>query len=215
MDVSNNTTTSTSAVGQQKAKPTLKLLQNKTHIGPVSVGGAAKASLSKAAGKIMFDSNLKVTVKETGEDANKTSDLSRKPLVKSINLGQNGAEDATYYMLAWDKLFGEVGSTGYQRKYQEFAQMQNQVYAKLGINLSPNSPKPELTEQQRRMYNAEMRNYAFSYYEYRLSFKQPGAKAVRSLTFRTLKPQDVDSLIAKLADQVRVLSAKLDIKARK
>lgn len=213
MDV--NTTISTRTVGQPEAKPTLKLLQNKTHIGPVSVGGAAKASLSKAAGKIMFDSNLKITIKETGEDVNKNSDPSKKPLVKKIDLGQNGAKDATYYMLAWDKLFGEVGSSGYQRKYQEFAQKQIQVYGELGINLNPNSPKPELTEQQRRMYNAKMRPYAFSYYEYRLSFKQPGMKAVRSLTYRTLKPQDADSLISKLADQVRILSAKLDIKARK
>lgn len=214
MDV-NLTTTSTSNKEQQTAEPTLKLLQNKTHVGPVSVGGAAKASLSKAAGKIMFDSNLKVTIKETGEDADKVSDPGRKPLVKKIDLKQNGAKDATYFMLAWDKLFGAVGTPGYQKKYQEFAQKQIQVYAKLGYNLGPNSPRPELTEQQRRMYNAEMRSFAFSYYEYRLSFKQPGVKAVRSLTYRTLKPQEMDNMIIKLKDQVEILSAKLDIKARK
>lgn len=209
------TTMSTSTVGQQEAKPTLKLLQNKTHIGPVSVGGAAKASLSKAAGKIMFDSNLKVTMKGTDEDASKISDPSKKPLVKKIDLSQDGAKDATFYMLAWDRLFSEVGTPGYLKKYQEFAKMQTQVYADLGINLSPNSPKPELTEQQRRMYNKEMRRCAFSYYEYRLSFKQPGMKAVRSLTYRTLKPLDLDDLVGKLTSQVSVLSAKLDIKARK
>lgn len=204
-----------STVGQQSAEPTLKLLQNKTHIGPISLGGSAKASLTKAAGKILFDSNLKVTIKGTEEDAGKQSDPSKKPLVRKINLNQGGAKYATFYMLAWDKLFGQPGSQGYQEKYQEFARMQTQVYDKLGIKLSPNSPKPELTEQQRRMYNVGMRKYAFSYYEYRLSFKQPGMKAVRSLTYRTLKPLDIDGTIEKLSNGVKKLNAQLDIKVRK
>ena len=215
MSTSIDGTPYTDVVEQTKSEATLKLLQNKTHIGPVSVGGAAKASLSKAAGKIRFDNNLKVTVKDTDEDATKVSDPSKEPQVKKINLGHSGAGLALLYMMAWDKLFGKVGSTAYQSKYQEFAQMQNQVYAKLGINLNPNSPKPELTEQQRRMYNEQMRPYAFSYYEYRLSFKQPGVRAVRSLTYRSLKPMDLDLQVAKLSNMVKELSAKLDVKVRK
>jgi hypothetical protein len=211
-----NTTMGNRTEGQQIAIPTLKLLQNKTHIGPVSEGVVAKASLTKAAGKIMFDNNLKITVANTGDEVGKVSDPTKKPVVKKIKLpAGNEPQTATLMMLAWDKLYGTVGTASYQNKYQEFAQMQKTTYEKLGLNLGPNSTKPELTEQQRRMYNEMMRPYAFSYYEYRLSYKQPGVKAVRSLTYRSLKPGNMDSMLTKLAEQAKNLAAKLTIETRK
>lgn len=200
---------------QQAATPTLKLLQNKTHIGPVSIGGATLASLTKAAGKIAFDSNLKITIKESGDEVGKVTDPTKKPVVVKIDLTKGREQsEAILYILAWDRLFHEVGSPGYQKKYQEFAQAQASVYAEIGLNVGPTDAKPELTEQQRRMYNDRMRKYAFSYYEYRLSFKQPGVKAVRSLTYRTVKPLDLSSVVTRLDTTAKGLDNKLTIKAR-
>jgi len=209
-------TQNTSKSGEQVAPTTLKLLQNKTHIGPVSSGRAAKASLSKAAGKIIFDSNLKVTVNETGAEAGKISDPTRKPVVQKINL-LRGREphQATLYMLAWAKLYPETGSKQYQEKYEAFARAQGATYKQLGFDLGPNDPKPMLTEQARRMYNDKMQPFAFSYYEYRLSFKKPGCKAVRSLTYRTLRPMDIERTVSRLTEQVQKLSKDLTVEIRK
>jgi hypothetical protein len=192
--------------------PTLKFLRNKTRIGPVSIGISAKASLPKAAGRILFDNNLKVVIKQadgTSIDANSVKDDSRKPLVKLIKLtkGQE-TEDATLYMLAWDKKYHQsVGTDNYVKKCELFVKQQQAVYDSLGVPFAPGGKgkKPELTEQQKRQYNERMRPYAFSYYEYRLSFKTPGMKAVRSLTYRSLKQFDEDKVISELAEIVKKL----------
>jgi len=192
--------------------PTLKFLRNKTHIGPVSIGISAKASLPKSAGRILFDNNLKVVIKQadgTSVDANSVKDDSKKPLVKLIKLtkGQE-TEDATLYMLAWDKKYHQsVGTDNYVKKCELFTKQQQAVYDSLGVPFAPGGKgkKPELTEQQKRQYNVLMRPYAFNYYEYRLSYKTPGMKAVRSLTYRSLKQFDEDKVIAELAEIVRKL----------
>lgn len=213
MEVVNESTTPSVEGRQRKSQgPTLKLLQNKTHIGPVSEGKAVKANLSKAAGKIMFDSNLKVTIKTTGEDVLQKDPL-KVPQVKEIKLSSsNFATEGFLYMMAWDKIYQGIGTKAYQEKYQAFVVRQAQVYEEIGIHLNPNSPKPQLTEQQRRMYNDKMRSFAFSYYEYRLSFKQPHKKAVKSLTFRTLKPQDFDRMISNLTEHTRRIHEKVEIR---
>lgn len=206
--------TNVAASNGQGTNPTLKLLQNKTHLGPVSKKGYAKIDLSKAAGKILFNNNLKVTALGEEEDLSKSTDPSKKPISVAIPLKDNGADQATLLMIAWDKLYGKVGTPAYQKAYQQFANEQLKVYAEIGIHITPNSPKPTLTEQQRRMYNEKMRASSFSYYEYRLSYKQPGVKAVRSLTYRTLKPKDVSSMIEELFKKATELSQSFEIKIK-
>lgn len=203
--------------------PTLKLLRNKTHIGPETVALAAKATLTKAAGKVMFNENLKVVITDTGEDAVR-SDPNMAPTVMdifSVYPSDNYSRDAMYYMLAWDRVCKGAGSPGYIKSYELFHAKQSEAYTRLGVpatlGVDPKTKKkikPELTEQQRAIYNEIMRSVAFSYYEYRLSFKRDGVKAVRSLTYRTIKPLNEDSLVEKLNEQVKILKAKLDIKPK-
>lgn len=209
-----STITSTSSydgISESTQTATIKLIRNKTHIGPISHGKGIKADLSKATQKIMFNNNLKVTVKteDDSEKVNVTS--SNKPVVLEIEPlpGLTIVDSASYIYSAWDQICKGVGTNSYISRYQQFHQKQLKVYSELGINLNPNSPKPELTEQQRQIYDQRMSKFAFSYYEYRLSFKQPNCKAVRSLTFRTLKPKDLELLENQLIGRAKVIKEKI------
>lgn len=198
------------------AKPTLKLLCNKTHIGPVSEGKVAKTELSKATGKVMFNNQLQVVVKQERTE----TDTKQSPKQKiDIPLLLDPGMEATKYFLAWDRYHkSEIGTPNYQEKYKAFLVQQKATYESLGISIATDSKgrsiKPELTEQQRSIYNKEMRPFSFSYYETRLSYKSPGVKAVRTLTFRTLNPPDLEKIAATLRVTVKGLDEKITVKRK-
>lgn len=194
--------------------PTLKLLYNRTHIGPTTGLKVAKTELSKATGKVLFNNQLKVKAVKEKTDSNENRPMPNDKV--EIPLGTDHAVKATKYFLAWDKKYkGAIGSSSYQKKYTDFLSYQRSVYEILGISVSTDTKgktvKPELTEQQRGLYNEQMRKFAFSYYETRISYKVPGVKAVRTLTYRTLKQPDLSKIYSELKALISEMDSKIQI----
>lgn len=182
---------------------TLKIVSSKVHLGPKNQGLKAKTNLSSATGKVLFNNNLKVVVGNGQNQPVSNSGQSSNSMVINLNVGTEG-RDAAYYLLAWDYLF-KIGTDAYLEKFEALQQARTKAYQELGIS-NPGSDRPELTAQQREVYNAKVRPYAFTYFEYKLSFKQPGKKAVRSKTYRSLKPMDMISIQKQLLSKAKALS---------
>lgn len=184
---------------------TLKLVSSRNHLGPKKEGLKAKTDLSSATGKLLFNNNLKVVIKDKGKDKpdnDSNSGSSDKSYTFGLKVGQE-AQQAGYLMLAWDYIF-KIGTDAYLEKFEALQRARASAYQELGIS-NPGSDRPELTSQQREVYNAKVRPYAFTYFEYKLSFKQPGKKAVRSKTYRSLKPMDADSIRKQLLSKASAL----------
>jgi hypothetical protein len=195
---------------------TLKILQNKAHNGPTKGVKGAKTNLSKAVGKIKFNNNLKLeTVKEE-------SVVSQKPNTSisfsyDLSKEKNPVEFALYTFMAWDRVYGtDIGTTDYMDRLAKLHQAKAEFYEKWGIPYTPNSGKrPVLTEAQRIDYNETVSKSSFDYYEYRLSLKQPGLKAVRTTVYRTLVPLNFEDISNRLASKRKVISTTVKIHSDK
>lgn len=217
VETSSQTTTNNSS---QPQVPTLKIVQNKTHIGPVAVNKRKDLNrLTKSSNKIRISSNLKVSVKS---DPNSEITISEKKKVnpstsKLIESSDNDhvirPNAAILYMEAWDRLFTDAGTEDYVQKSTTLSKEQRRAYEELGIN--PDSKnKPELTEEQRSRYNAMVKPYAFDYYEVHLSYKVPQKRAVRSKTYRYTSVPELDQIIYNLKREAKYLDDKLEIKVK-
>lgn len=200
MDSNPNTTTGTSVPEQAS----LKLISNRTHVGPATRKGEKSLNdFSAAAKKIKLNNDLKVTVANASTanamSEKKSNNASSGQNSILINIkGQMSPAIAFTFMEAWDEMTqGKPGTPEYVDKANQLNAARSKVYAQLGINTTVRV-RPELTEEQRVAYSEAVKPYSFDYYEVRLSFKQPGKKAVRSKTYRYLNAPDLDSIRKRL-----------------
>lgn len=182
---------------------TLKLISTKTHVGPRKDRRDKSVNdWSAAAKKIKLNNDLKVEATKTSKSSiNEEGKTSSQSGTRSILITtKNGVTPAQafVFMEAWDKTFeGKPGTPEYIARAVKLDAARSQVYASMGIN-PQKGVRPELSEEQRLAYSEAIRPYSFDYFEVRLSFKQPGRKAVRSKSFRYLSAPDLDSLKARL-----------------
>lgn len=211
--IGGSTNLSASSVGAQSVS-TLKLVSNKTHVGPSVRSKSSNTLLSAAANKIRLNNDLKVTVSEPTQES-KAPVQGSKSLDIANSKGQISVPDAVAFMEAWDKLFGDKpGTPDYIEKANRLNAARSQVYASLGIH-PQKGVRPELTEEQRVAYSEAIKLYSFDYYEVRLSFKQTGHKAVRSKTYRYLQAPDLASIRSKLIKQRSVVKSTFSIQQSK
>jgi hypothetical protein len=190
----------------------IKIVSNKTHLGPVKGGVQKSNRLSAAANKIRLNNDLKVTLDSV--EVSKKSSTSKTSESRSLFDPSKdvSAKIALISMEAWDSQFGGPGTPDYVKKANALSRAQHEAYARLGLNPSADV-RPELTEEQRCSYNDMVSPYSFDYYEVRLSYKQPGHKSVRSTTYRYLDRPNLKQIRDLLLKQAKVLDAKLSISA--
>jgi len=196
----------------------IKLVENRTHFGPVSeekIARAKAAALSAAANKVRLMSNF--TVKVETPDTGKENDRTQAKSLLFVEVGNTPAEvaeSAVYLMQAWDNKYGEQGTPDYVKKLTKALQARANAYTELGIN--PNSQeKPNLTSDQRVVYNSIVGPTGFDYYEYHLAFKLEGqTKFARSKTYRSLRPLDIKSMLNTLSTETRSLRTRIIVSTR-
>lgn len=210
---------STAENGVKVEVPTLKIVQNKAHLGPRKNSQNPRKTLSKAAGKIKFNNNFKLS-KKVEESVEESSSQSKNQNSDSwlidLPYGKE-AEEAMFYAIAWDLVYSVTATKAYREKEAQLAQAKASFYQKWGIPYDPseNGKPPVLTSAQKDDYAEMVCPFSFSYYEYRLSFKQPNVKAVRSKTIRSLKPISDSKIKADLEQKVTKLKSEMTISASK
>lgn len=213
MDINVNPSQSTSSTVAPLA--TLKLVSNKTHLGPVKGKVDKSERLSAAANKIKLNNDLKVTF-DSGDGEGKTKRLTTTKTSESESLVDPSkdvsAKVALCIMEAWDQQYSGPGTPDYVDKANALTRAQLNAYASLGINPTA-GVRPELTEEQKCSYNDMVSPYSFDYYEVRLSYKQPGQKSVRSTTYRYLNRPNLKQIRSLLLKQAKVIDAKLKVSA--
>lgn len=197
----------------------VKLAKNKAHLGPVSeekIAQARASALSAAANKVRVTAGFAVKV-ET-DDKSKVKANSQNQSFLFIDLGDDSprstAEYAVLLMQAWDNTFRDEGTPEYVKKLAIALEARAVAYRKLGINPA-SGDKPNLTADQRVVYNSIVGPTGFDYYEYHLAFKLAGQKKfIRSKTFRSLRPLDIQQMLTKLNSEVISLKGKITITSR-
>jgi hypothetical protein len=192
----------------------MKLVSNKTHVGPAVKSANSNSLLSAAANKIRLNNDLKVSVSDPSREKTPVSTSGSKSIVIGNSNGQCNAQTAVAVFEAWDKFYGDKpGTPDYIEKANRLNAVRSQVYASFGISFDPTKKgsRPELTEEQRIAYSEAVKPYSFDYYEVRLSYKQTGHKAVRSKTYRFLNAPDLASIKSKLTKQAKVVLSNFSI----
>lgn len=197
----------------------IKLAKNKAHMGPVSeekIAQARASALSAAANKVRVTAGF--TVKVETDDKSKVKTNSQNQSFLFIDLGDDSprstAEYAVLLMQAWDNTFRDEGTPDYVQKLAKALEARATAYRKLGINPA-SGDKPNLTADQRVVYNSIVGPTGFDYYEYHLAFKLAGQKKfIRSKTFRSLRPLDIQQMLTKLNSEVVSLKGKITITSR-
>lgn len=212
------TTSSKPDVEKQKVM-TLKLNANYTSMGPRSMKKLANTEVTKAAGKVLNQTNLKIKVKNPEDETQKTP-VSHEPMTKLIleetdlSKEETFGSEAAKYMLAWGKKYkSAIGTDNYIAKYSAFLNARKEFYTEIGMNVPDSAKKaPELTEDQKNLYRQRLTSFGFSYWEIQLSYKVPGKKAVRTLMFRTLKKPNLDQVYDDLKRYFDVIDNRITIK---
>jgi hypothetical protein len=176
----------------------------------------SKAEWSAAAKKVIVNNSLKVSVTKSdlNSDGNKSKDNNPKSGNYSLSLvnGSVSPEWAFCFMEAWGRVFDNApGTKDYVAKANQLSAARAKAYASLGIQPAK-GVRPELTEEQRLAYSELVRPYSFDYYEVRLSFKQPGKKAVRSKTYRYLDAPDLLIIRDRLFKNANTVKSQYSIK---
>lgn len=198
----------------------VKLAMNKAHMGPVSeekVAQARASALSAAANKVRVTAGFTVKVNTDDTQSSTKTNSQNQSLVFS-ELGDDSpratAEYAVLLMQAWDNIFKDEGTPDYVEKLAKALETRAIAYNKLGIN-PVSGDKPNLTADQRVVYNSIVGPTGFDYYEYHLAFKLAGQKKfVRSKTYRSLRPLDIKLMLNKLSSEVKLLKGKITITSR-
>jgi len=197
----------------------VKLARNKAHMGPVSeekIAQARASALSAAANKVRVTAGF--TVKVATDDKTEVKTNSQNQSFVFSELGDDSpkatAEYAVLLMQAWDNTFKDEGTPDYVNKLAKALEARATAYSKLGINPA-SGDKPNLTADQRVVYNSIVGPTGFDYYEYHLAFKLAGQKKfVRSKTYRSLRPLDMQQMLNKLSSEVATLKGKITITSR-
>jgi osmotically-inducible protein OsmY len=196
----------------------LKLVQNKTHFGPVSEAKVARAkakALSAAANKVRVAADFTIQINKDQDSNSENRSNARSYVFEDIgDTPIDVTKSAVYLMQAWDHQYGDEGTPDYVNKLAKALEARAAAYNKLGIN--PNSSsKPNLTSDQRVIYNSIVGPTGFDYYEYHLAFKIEGQKKfVRSKTYRSLRPLDIKSMLSSLGKDMRKLQEEITLTAR-
>lgn len=198
----------------------VKICINKTHMGPVSEGKVAHAKasmLSAAANKVRVTAGFTIKV-NTDDDKDSIKTNSQNKSYRLIGLGDDSpmatAQYAVLLMQAWDNVFRDDGTPDYVKRLAAALEARAKAYNKLGIN-PVSGDKPNLTADQRVVYNSIVGPTGFDYYEYHLAFKLAGQKKfVRSKTYRSLKPLDFKLVMNKISSEVETLKGKITITSR-
>lgn len=210
MDV--NVTPNQSSNSEKAVLATLKIISNKTHVGPVRDRVGKSFRLSAAANKIRINNDLKVSMKSDKDSSTRTTNKTSESLLLS-NPGQDASvKGALTAMESWDREFNGPGTPAYVEKANALSRAQSRAYSVLGINPT-GGIRPELTEEQRVAYNDMVSPYAFDYYEVRLSYKQPGQKSVRSTTYRFLDRPSLSQIKERLNRRAKAINDSLSIEA--
>jgi acetyl-CoA acetyltransferase len=196
----------------------MKLVENKTHFGPVSEDKVAKAKaaqLSAAANKVRLMADF--TVKISKDPTEETESRSNARSLLFIEIGSSPleiAESAVYIMQAWDIKYGDEGTPDYTKKLSAALAARAEAYRTLGINPSSGT-KPNLSADQRLVYNSIVGPTGFDYYEYHLAFKIDGQKKfARSKTYRSLRPLDISRMLSNLSIEANRLKNDIDLRSR-
>lgn len=198
----------------------IKLAKNKAHMGPISAEKVAQAkakALSAAANKVRVTAGFTVKVNtDDNESSIKTNSQNESYLL--FDLGDDSPRDTIEYavllMQAWDNTFRGEGTPDYVDMLTKALEARATAYRKLGINPA-SGIKPNLSADQRLVYNAIVGPTGFDYYEYHLAFKLAGQKKfTRSKTFRSLKPMNLDTWLRKMSSEVETLKSRISITPR-
>lgn len=211
-----------SSTAEKSAKvevSTLKIVQNKAHLGPRKNSQNPRKILSKAAGKIKFNNDFKLskTVEESiSESSRDVKNQNSNSWLIDLPFGKE-AEEAMFYAIAWDLVYSVNATKDYRDKEAQLAQAKASFYKKWGIPYDPSEKgkPPVLTSAQKDDYAEMVCPFSFSYYEYRLSFKQPNVRAVRSKTIRSLKPISDSKIKADLEQKTTKLKSEMTISVNK
>jgi hypothetical protein len=197
----------------------LKLCQNKTHFGPVSqeiVDRQKAKRLEAAANKLRVTAGFKVQIKKDNpsQESRNIKDNVSFVLCSALQMAEPDlVKDAILALDCWDKSYVD-GTSDYRRKYASFIEQRNRVYTSLGVNPNGNM-RPDLTADNRKMYNEQMAPYAFDCYEYHLAVKLPGNKGfIRSKTYRSLTPMNKVSIIEVLNGGISKNNSKIELVAQ-
>lgn len=198
-------------------KTYLKLCMNKTHFGPISQVKAnrTKAALSAAANKVRVLADFTVQVVSPKSNEGDKQNYNRSCLLEFSEADPNEAIAAMIYIMeAWNQLYSDDGTPEYKEKLTEALSARSLAYSSLGIN--PNSAtKPNLSAEQRTVYNSIVGPKGFDYYEYHLAFKLEGEKKFqRSVTYRSLKPLNTRSMLLALNQKAETLQKQFIITAK-
>lgn len=197
----------------------LKLCQNKTHFGPISqeiVDRQKAKRLEAAANKLRVTAGFKVQIKKddpSKENRNNKDNVSWVLDSSLLTAESDLVKEAILALDSWDKSLVD-GTKDYRSKYADFIEQRNRVYNSLGVNPNGNK-RPDLTADNRRMYNEQMAPYAFDCYEYHLAVKLPGNKGfIRSKTYRSLKPLSTVSIVDMLNNGISKNNSKIELVAQ-
>jgi hypothetical protein len=199
-------------------KTYIKFVENKTHMGPVSeekIARAKAAQLSAAANKVrvMADFTVKVS-KDTDGDKPKSSNARSLLFTETGETPEEVAKTALYLMQAWDNKYGDQGTPDYVERLTAAIAARSEAYSKLGITPTAGK-KPDLTTDQRVVYNSIVGPTGFDYYEYHLAFKLEGqTKFARSKTYRSLRPLDIKSMLGSLSKEMERLMKEISLTSR-
>lgn len=202
-------------------KTYLKVCQNKARMGPVDVSTVAdrnKSQLSAAANKIrvMADFSVKVNTENKKEVPENSQNISWLVFSDAEVDTQLAIKQAICLMQAWEETFaGSPGTKDYMKKLGSMLNARAGAYKKIGVKYDPHGERPNLTAEQRAVYNSIVGEYAFDYYEYHLAFKFAGEKRfIRSKTIRSLRPLEIEAYMKKLMQAATMKMSELDISVR-
>jgi hypothetical protein len=198
----------------------IKLAMNKTHMGPVSEDKIAQKkaiALSAAANKVRVTAGFSVKVNTDDKLSLEEASHNNQSFVFK-ELGDDSPTVTTEYALllmqAWDNIFKSDGTPEYVNKLTKALEARSTAYMKLGINPT-SGDKPNLTSDQRVVYNSIVGPTGFDYYEYHLAFKLAGQKKfVRSKTVKSLRPFNIDQTLKMLSSEVERLKSKITISSK-
>lgn len=197
----------------------LKFVANKAHMGPISEEKAMRnkaKSLTAAANNIRILADFSVKI-SNDNDQKGGNDQCHSYLIQGVGLTSDAVTKSAFLLMqAWDKVFPGEGTQGYMDKMGALIEARHQVYANLGIKIKLTDDKreirPDLSVDQRKIYNASVGPLAFDYYEYHIAFKlETRKKFVRSKSFRSLQPLDISSKIRELDREVNRLQQLITI----
>lgn len=197
----------------------VKLARNKAHMGPVSeekIALARASVLSAAANKVRVTAGFAVKVNTDDNKEVKTNSQNQSFIFTELgdDSPKTTAEYAVLLMQAWDNTFKDEGTPEYVQRLAKALEARATAYTKLGINPT-SGDRPNLTADQRVVYNSIVGPTGFDYYEYHLAFKLAGQKKfVRSKTFRSLRPLDLKQILDKLSSEVLSLKNKITITSK-